>query len=83
MPALSTVEGGGCKMERMKVSSSNISEIGYDRASGTLEVSFSGGGVYQYAGVPKSVYDHFAAAPSKGVYFASVIKNGYKFTKLR
>ena len=40
-------------MNRKPVRSSNISSIGYDSESKTLEIEFHSGGVYQYFNVPE------------------------------
>ena len=42
-------------MERIPVSSSNLASVGYQ--DGILEVAFKSGSVYQYTGVPESVYE--------------------------
>ena len=39
-------------MNRTPVNSSNVSSVGYDPTSLTLEVEFHGGAVYQYFDVP-------------------------------
>jgi hypothetical protein len=39
-------------MNRIAVQSSNVTSVGYDASSSTLEVAFHSGGVYQYFGVP-------------------------------
>ncbi len=62
-------------MDRIPVSSSNISSVGYDQDSQTLEVEFLGGGVYQYFQVPSSVYEEFMSASSKGRYHHQNIKS--------
>jgi hypothetical protein len=70
-------------MERIKVKSSNISSIGYDAATKTLEVEFSNSGVYQYKEVPKEVYEGFSKAESIGSYFAkSVRAKGFSYLKV-
>lgn len=70
-------------MQRTPVSSSNLASIGYDAASQTLEVAFLHGGVYQYFGVPASVYQGVMAATSHGTYFdAHVKKGGYRYAKV-
>ena len=61
-----------------KVASSNISEIGYDKASCTLYVQFTSGGLYKAANVDEAVFDRFKLAKSKGKFFNSEIKNNYK-----
>lgn len=67
-------------MTRIPVQSSNIRAIGYD--TGTLEVEFKDGSVYQYADVPQKVHDALLKAPSIGTYFAKNIKGSYKHKPL-
>ncbi len=69
-------------MDRHYVSSSNVSSIGYDAASQTLEVEFKDGSVYQYYNVPNGVYDAFMSAPSKGQFLAYQIKNVYPYSRV-
>jgi hypothetical protein len=69
-------------MERISVNSSNVSSVGYDADSQTLEIEFNNGGVYQYSGVPESVYEGMMGADSKGKYFHANIKNTYSYSKL-
>lgn len=61
-------------MKRVSVQSSNISSVGYDPATSALEIEFHHGGVYQYYGVPRQVYEGLMAAESKGSYFHHYIK---------
>ncbi len=61
-------------MNRTPVRSSNTRSVGYDPASRTLEVEFNSGGVYQYSGVPETIYQGFMRAASKGSYFHDDIK---------
>jgi len=68
-------------MDRTFVSSSNISSVGYDPSTETLEVKFTSGGLYQYFDVPESVYERFMNAYSKGSFFADHIKDRYRFRK--
>jgi len=69
-------------MERTPVSSSNISAIGYDADSQTLEVEFTNGAVYSYTGVPSGEHDGLMGADSKGKYLHANIKTRYSFVKL-
>jgi hypothetical protein len=62
--------------------SSNIKEVGYDAATQVLEVMFSGGGVYQYDGVPKEFYDHLLTESSPGRFFHQNIKGTFPFRKV-
>lgn len=69
-------------MYRQPVVSSNLSTVGYDPKSKTLEIEFKSGGVYQYLGVPEFVYTGLMSASSKGKYFANSIKDVYPFVKV-
>jgi hypothetical protein len=71
-------------MERSRVVSSDIASVGYDALSSILEVEFNTGSIYQYRGVPESVYFALMNAPSHGQYFARHIKKGpYPYTRVR
>lgn len=64
---------------RKPVVSSNISEIGYDEETMTLEVKFNKGAVYRYEEVPSHVNDRLMTAGSVGTYFAANIKSRYHY----
>jgi hypothetical protein len=65
-------------MQRISVVSSNLASVGYESSTGTLEVEFHSGAIYQYAGVPESAYNGLMNAASKGRYLdRSVKKVGY------
>ena len=63
-------------MERKVVESSNLSEIGYDPETLTLEIQFKKGSVYQYYDVPVEVYDEFMESKSLGKSFSELIRGG-------
>lgn len=70
-------------MNRVSVVSSNVAEVGYDPETKTLEVAFINGGIYQYFGVPVSIYNGLRVAPSVGRYLdANVKKAGYSAQKV-
>jgi len=69
-------------MDRISVSSTNLSSVGYDPSTETLEIRFKTGGTYQYYNVPESKYKALMSASSKGSYFASQIKNSYRCNKI-
>ena len=69
-------------MERISVSSSNISSIGYDEDSCTLEVQFNSGAIYQYFDIPLEIYNGIMQAGSAGQFFAQQIKGYYRFVKI-
>jgi hypothetical protein len=66
-------------IERIRVKSSNIHSIGYDREAKVLQVEFLNGSVYQYCNVPEFVYQELMQASSKGKFFNSKIAFSYKY----
>jgi len=75
------IEGSSADLQ--PVVSSNLAAAGWAPPS-TLEVAFLSGSLYQYAGVPVSVFDALMKAPSKGKYFwANIRKAPYQYRKLR
>jgi len=70
-------------MIRQPVSSSNISSIGYDSESQTLEIEFRSGDIYQYFMVPESTYNALMSASSHGSFFHHHIKDRYQWRKIR
>jgi hypothetical protein len=69
-------------MRRDPVTSTNISEIGYDQASQTLEVMFRNGGIYQYFDIPRDEYDGLLRAASMGEYLNHNIKGRYRYARV-
>jgi len=70
-------------MDREPVRSSNICSVGYESETRTMEVEFHSSGIYQYAGVPETVYQGFMRAASKGSYFHDQIKDRYPCRQVR
>ncbi|AVP02534.1 MULTISPECIES: KTSC domain-containing protein [Enterobacter cloacae complex] len=69
-------------MQRNNVSSSNISSIGYDAASETLEIEFLNSSIYQYYGVPSFLYENLMKESSKGQFFNAYIRNAFPFSRV-
>lgn len=69
-------------MIRDSVPSSNISSMGYDEPSQTLEVEFTNGSIYQYFNVDTGIYEQLMHAPSKGQFLNTYIKNAYPFSRV-
>ncbi|WP_295754652.1 KTSC domain-containing protein [Undibacterium sp.] len=69
-------------MQRIPVSSSNVESVGYDEDSGTLEVEFKNGTLYQYFDVPSNIYNSLMSASSVGGFLASSIKGSYRYSKV-
>ncbi len=67
---------------RVAVSSSNLRSVAYDGWTGTLEVEFCSGGIYQHYNVPYSLYDGLMHAGSKGSYYYYNLRNRYGCTRI-
>jgi hypothetical protein len=67
---------------RTPVESSAVASIGYSDSAGALDVEFHNGGVYRYVGVPRSVFDAFSAAESKGAFLNQRIKPKFRCVRL-
>jgi len=69
-------------MKRLRVDSSNISEIGYRIDDQILEVKFTRGVIYQYYAVLPKTFCNLIFAESVGSYFNRNIAKEYKFKKI-
>lgn len=69
-------------MRRQAVISSNISEVGYDENSRTLEVLFTNGNLYQYFDVPPQIYAELMQAGSAGQYLNANIKGNFRYARV-
>lgn len=70
-------------MDRAAVSSSNLAAIGWEpdaegSENGILEVEFQSGPVYQYADVPRYLYESLLHANSVGRAFNQMIVRDYE-----
>ena len=65
-----------------KVESSNLDSVGYDEEDKVLTIKFNKGGVYNYYGVDKKIYDELMKAESKGKYFHKKVKGKFKYLKV-
>ena len=66
-------------MELRNVTSSNLTQIGYDIGTNTLRIAFSSGRVYDYYNVDEQIYRHLLQSPSKGKFFHKYIRDRYNF----
>ncbi len=69
-------------MSREPVSSSNLRSVGYDGWTGTLEVEFRSGAIYQHYGVPASLYHGLMDAISKGSYYHYHLRCRYDYRRV-
>ena len=56
--------------------------MGYDEASGKLEIEFHATGLYRYFSVPKTVCDELLRTPSPGKFFLQHIKGKYAWERV-
>jgi hypothetical protein len=66
-------------MDRVPVQSNSLASIGYDAASSELEVEFTSGRIYVYAGVPEGTHAWLMRSPGKGGLFNRMIRDQYPF----
>ena len=69
-------------MKWKAVTSSAISQIGYDPVTTALGVRFKSGSTYEYHNVEPETYDAFARAASKGKFFQSEIRDRYDYDQV-
>ncbi len=69
-------------MRRTPVTSTDLRSVGYDHEVSILEVEFRSGGVYQYANVPRHIYEEMMKAESQGSYFNTQIRDRYSSAKI-
>ena len=69
-------------MNRTPVTSTSLSEVGYDQSSQTLEITFREGHVYQYFNVPQPIYEGLMQAVSVGKFFNAEIRGRYPEARL-
>jgi hypothetical protein len=62
--------------------SSNISIISYDESTGTLQVTFYNGAVYQYFDISENKWNDFKNAESKGQFLHQQVKDQHRFVKM-
>lgn len=62
--------------------SSNVSKIGYEKSSSTLEVEFKNGGTYHYYDVPEHIWEAFKGANSKGQFIHQNLKGQFRYSKV-
>lgn len=72
-------------MDLVPVQSTNLSHIGYDPDTMTMQIQFRSGGLYAYANVEPDTYNAMMSSGDPGRYFAEIIKPQrmrYVFTRV-
>lgn len=69
-------------MEMHLVDSSNVSAIGYDEDSQTLQVEFNSGATYQYFDVPQQIFEGMLDAGSVGQFLNQHVKGVFRYSRV-
>ncbi len=65
------------KVERVRLRSHAVVSAGYDEAAAELELEFSSGHVYRYAGVAPSVFAWLLRTKNKGGFVRRMVQGRY------
>ena len=69
-------------MNLIPVESTTLAAVGYDEARELLRLEFRSQAIYQYQGVPATVYHALLHAPSKGSYFNQAIRGRFPYKRV-
>lgn len=65
------------------VNSSAMTHVHYDEDAAELDITFIGGKIYRYVGVPLAIYVDLLEAESKGTFFNEHIKEVFPFIEVK
>jgi lysyl-tRNA synthetase, class II len=66
-------------MPLILVASAALSAVEYDSDGETLKVQFRDRRLYQYRGVPASIYEQLLSSDSKGAFFNRAIRGHFPY----
>jgi hypothetical protein len=66
-------------VNRTNVTSSTVASVGFESASGILEVEFHSGAIYQYFDVPEEHFTAMVDSGSPGGYLNAHIKSSFRY----
>jgi len=69
------------KIVRIAVESTGVASIGHCAENSMLEVEFRTGEVYRYFAVPRTIYEGFVGAESKGAYFHRFVRQRFPYVR--
>jgi hypothetical protein len=75
-------EGASERSRGIKIVSSTIKSVSYNRETRMLTVRFFDGRIYRFKDVPTFVYKAFRKASSRGAYFNEFIRDAYEYERL-
>ena len=65
------------EMNLVKVKSSSVYAVGYDRETMTMDVVFYRTGIHRFADIPGKVYKEFMSSDSPGSHYALFLERRY------
>jgi hypothetical protein len=65
-----------------RIESTDLSKVGYNRATRILKVRFHDGRIYEFFGVPESIHKRLIGAESKGRFFHDTIRYRFAYRKV-
>ena len=68
--------------ELVQIKSSNIKQIGIDKAQKTVFVEFLNGSIYNYEEVKETEFEKLVKSESVGKFFNSSFKSNFKYNKI-
>jgi len=66
-------------MKSTAIESTTLATVAYDADRELLQLEFHHQEIYQYFGVPSTVYEALLRAPSKGKYFNRAIRGKFSY----
>ena len=69
-------------IKRYPLESSVIQSAGYDAPTYTLAIEFTGGALYHYFDVPKTISAGLMSAESHGKFFNEHIRDVYRYERI-
>lgn len=70
-------------IDKLRVRSTAVAQVGYDPVEKTLEVAFRGGKVYEYLNVPETAYYQLLLSDSIGRFVNTQIKTTYDVREVK
>jgi hypothetical protein len=67
----------------VEIQSSNLKSASYNTEDGTLQVTFNGGGVYEYYKVPWEKFTKLRLSESQGRFFNLNIAKSHEYKKIQ
>lgn len=81
-PRVTTANVSKLYKKYIKVQSSNIHSIWYDKVPQRMRVRFNSGAEYEYERVPERIYIQLLNAPSHGKAFWKLARNVFRYRRL-